>query len=325
MAQSQGSQVQVLVDTEATFGTTPGAPNGRILYVSSSNVTGKRSLVEDPVLRANRLAFTPVQGNLDISGSLATVVDAEMFGFLLYHMLGTPVTTGAGPYVHTFKAGNALPAGMVIEHNFTDQAAGNFKHLYNGCKVNNLNLTLPQEGPATAAVDVIGKSITTSATSFDATATDLGHSSFTGFEASITEGGAAIATVTDVQLTVANNLDGGNYTIDGSGGQRNAIPEGKIAVTGSFNALFDSMALMDKATNHTTSSLVLTFSRGTGAGSAGNESVTITLPELKYEQKGPEVSGPAGVLINMAFTAFYDAAAEATSLQVVINNPVATY
>jgi len=325
MVQSKGSRVRVMADTETVFGSTPGTPNGRIIYAVTSGVTDKRSQIESPVLRSTRQPSAPILGNLDVSGPLNVLVDAEGFGFLLKHLLGEPAVTGAGPYVHTFKAGNTAPAGMVLEHDHTDQSSGNFKRLFNGCKINNLAITVPQEGHSTAVFDILGKTLTADAASFDATPTDLGHSPFSGFDAAIEEGGASLATATDVTLNVTNNMDGGNYTIDGSGGLRTDIPEGMIGVSGNFNALFDSTTLLDKAVAGTTSSLKLTFSRGDGLGSAGNESVEFLIPELKYAVAGPEVSGPQGLLVPMSFMGFFGSSSEATAFQAIVKNSIATY
>lgn len=325
MTQSTGAKTRITVDTETTFGATPGAPNGRIIYAVTSGVSDKRALIESPVLRSTRLPAAPVLGNLDVSGPLNVLVDAEGFGLLLAHLLGAPTVTGVGPYVHTYKAGNTLPAGMVLEHDHTDQVSGNFKRMFNGCRVNNLAITLPQEGHATAVFDILGKKVTAGAASFDATPTDLGHAPFSGFDASIQEGGAPIATITDLTMNVTNNMDGGAYTIDGSGGQRNAVPEGMVGVKATFNALFDSTALLDLAVAGTTSSLQVTLSRGDGLGSAGNESVDFLIPELKYEVAGPEVSGPAGLLVPMSASGFFATAAEATAFQAIIKNQIALY
>lgn len=319
MPQSTGANLQVGIDTETTFGTTPGAPAGKLLHLVSSTVAGKRGQINNDVMRSTKQPFKPTVGNLDVSGTLSTYVDSRDFGLLLNHMLGAPTTTGAGPYNHIFKAGNTKPTSMLIEHNYTDQASGNFKHLFNGCKLNNMNLALPQEGFATVSFDVIGATQTNAATSFDGTLTEYVFNPFSGFDAAILEGGASIATVSNVNLAVAANLDGGSYTIDGSGGARTAIPEGMYAVTGSFDALFDSMALLDKATAQTTTSLQIALSK------SASEAVTIDIPELRYEVKGPEVSGPAGIMVNLAFTAFYDTNADTTALKITLDNDVASY
>jgi len=325
MVQSTGANVRVMVDTEATFKMTPGVPNGRIANVLSSTVTAKRSQIQNDTLRSNRQPLTPTVGNLDVSGSISSNVDAEMFGFFLSHLLGAATTTGVNPYVHVFKAGGVLPAGMVIEHDFTDQVTGNFKHMFNGCRVNQLSLTLPQEGFATAAFDILGSTETTSAVSFDTTPTDLGTVPFSGFEASILEGGVSVGSIAEGSITVSNNLDGGSYTIDGSGGTRSAIPEGSVTVTGNIRVLFDSMLMLDKATNQTTSSLQIDLARGNGLGSAGNESVSLLVQELRYEKVGVEVSGAAGIFVTLNFTGFFEAGTAATAFQTTIKNAIAAY
>lgn len=318
MAQSTGSNFEVGVATEDAFGVTPASPNGIKLYLTGSTVSGKRGKMNSDILRSTRQPFKPVDGNLDISGSLSGYVDGQSFGFFLKNILGAPTTTGAGTFTHVFKAGGVIPAGMLIEHNHKNLATGNFD-LFNGCKINNLNIELPQEGYVTASVDVIGAKETNSNTSFDGTLTDLGHNPFSGFDATIKEGGASIATVSNISIAIAANLDGSQYTIDGGGGARTGIPLGMYAVTGSFDALFEDRTLLNKAINGTESSLNIVLSHGAA------DSVTFDIPELVYERKGVEVSGAAGVKQSLSFTAFYANHADAAAIKATIINSIASY
>ena len=115
----------------------------------------------------------------------------KMFKFAF----GSVTTTGSGPYVHTFKIGSTLPS-FLAEKGFTDI---NQYHLYNGCKVNRMAVSLTPEGFQDVTFGIMGAKETISGGTYDATATDLGKQSFDGFAvATIEEGGSAIAYVTAV-------------------------------------------------------------------------------------------------------------------------------
>jgi len=313
MAQAAGSNAQIIFDVETVFGTTP-TPDAKLFYFLSDSFGEKRALHRSDIIRGNRNLTKPVRGNKDVSGNIKTELSPYMATFLK-HLLGTNTTTGANPYTHTMKAG-ALPVSLCLEKGFTDLAQ---YFLYNGCRINRGTFEFASDGIIPASFDFMGQKRTISGTSFDATPVNLGHLPFDGFEATIEEGGSSIAYVSKCTVDIFNDLDGGNYVIAGAG-QRRAIPEGKTAVTGTLTALFESITLFNKAVNFTESSIKITMTRGDGLGSAGNESLVIFIPEVVYEVSDPLVSGPKGIVVEMPYSAFYDNAAEATSIQIVLKN-----
>ena len=69
----------------------------------------------------------------------------------------------------------------------------------------------------------------------------------------------------------------------------------------------------------------MVLQHGTGAGTAGNEKCTITIPEIVYSRRVPKITGPRGVLWEGPFEAFYDNASEGASIEVELINTVASY
>ncbi len=160
--------------------------------------------------------------------------------------------------------------------------------------------------------------------SLDSSITDLGHSPFDGFSIStVQEGGADIAIVTTIELTIENNLDGSNFVI-GGGGIRRSIPEGKIGVSGTMTCLFESMSAYIKAMRSTESSLKLIYTHGTGAGTDGNEYLEFDIPELYFAKETPVIEGPQGILYKGPFQAFYDDDAGASAIKITLKNAEAT-
>lgn len=158
------------------------------------------------------------------------------------------------------------------------------------------------------------------ASPIDSSYTDPGHTPWDGLSiATVEEGGSPIAYLTGVDLTIENNLDGGNYCI-GGGGVRRSLPEGKVKVSGTITALFESMALYRKAVAFQETSLKIIWQFGTGAGSAGNESLEILLPEIKFSQETPIVEGDKGILYKGPFEAYYNDSAQASSIQITLKN-----
>jgi hypothetical protein len=320
MAQAIGAKGQIVIQEETTYKTDPATPDVQKVYFISESLRASRNLIESMTSTSTRDASKPALGNMNISGSIKVELQAYM-AKLFKAAMGSVQTTGTGPYVHTFKIGSSLPS-LLIEKGFTD-IGQYFK--YNGCKINKLSLNVTPEGFQEVDFDIIGAKETVSTTPFDSTPTDLGKSSWTGFNiAGIYEGGSQIATVTEITgLTLENNLDEFVYVIGGHG-ERYSLPEGRVKVSGTLKALFNDMTLYNKAINTTESSLKIVYQFGSGNGSAGNEYLEILIPELIYSPNAPVISGPQGIFVELPFQAYYDNSTEATTMQIILKNTQAT-
>ena len=319
-AQAIGSKGQIVIQEETTFKTDPVTPDVKKVHFISEGLKSSRNLIDSNTIQGSREASKPTLGNKDVAGDIKLELQAYM-ALLLKAAFGSVATTGAGPYVHTFKIGASL-ISLLIEKGFTD-IAQYFK--YNGCKVNKLGLSITAEGFQEVGLDFIGAKETVGSTPFDATPTDLGKQSFNGFLiGTIEEGGSAIANVTGIDgLSIENNLDGSVYVIGGAG-ERNSLPEGKVKVSGTLKAMFENLTLYNKAINSTESSLKVIYKFGDGLGSAGNESLELFIPELIYSPNAPVISGPQGIYVELPFTAYYENSATATTMQAILKNTQAT-
>ena len=315
MAQAQGSKAYLALQKETTFATDPAAPALIKIPFSSESIGRTIALENNDHITGNRNASAPVRGNTDVAGSISFNL-GPFPGELLLGALGAVATTGAGPYVHTIEVGASLPS-FTLEKGFTDISQF-FK--YNGCKVGKFSLTATPAGFQRASIDIMGAKETASGTSFDATLTDLGDYPFDGFLlASVLEGGSSITGITEITLSIDNELDGETFTL-GSQGTRGSINEGKARVSGTIKGFFENLTLYNKAVNQTESSLFLAYQRGTGAGSAGNEYLSFEVPELVYSVKTPAVSGPQGIYYELDFLGYYGNDADASALIVTLKN-----
>lgn len=226
-------------------------------------------------------------------------------------------TKAASAYIYDLYVAASLPS-FLIEKGFTD-IAQYFK--YNGCKINKWSFSATPEGFQEIDFDIIGAKETVGGTSFDATPVDAGYKPFDGFSiASILEGGSAIANVTSVDaISFENDVDNSVFVIGGAG-ERAALPEGVVKVSGTLKAMFESLTLYNKAINNTESSLKIVYQLGTGDGSAGNEYLDFNIPELKFAPNAPVIGGPKGVFVELPFEAYYDNDGFATAMQATIKN-----
>jgi hypothetical protein len=154
--------------------------------------------------------------------------------------------------------------------------------------------------------------------------TDLGDNPVDGFAiSSIQEGGSAADFITELTLNIDNALDGDTFVL-GGGGVRGSMIDGICVVSGTLKGFFEDMALYNKAINNTESSLLWTYTRGTGAGTAGNEKLTIEIPELVYSVKSPAISGPQGIYYELDWQAYYGNDADASQIIMTLLNTQTT-
>lgn len=315
---AKGSNAVLVYDVETVYGADPGTVNGRKVYFVTEGLSGGQALEEDPTLSGARTQRMPLPGVKDAGGPINVKLSETAHATFLKHLFGSNTTTGAGdPYTHTCKVG-ALPVGMVLEKGFPDLTTPQY-FKYNGVRISKGSFKFAVSGIAEMSLEFKAKKETVSGTAYDATVTAESYVPFSGVQITMQEGGAGITTVNEVEFSVDNQLDADGYVLDGTG-ERGDLPEGMAVVTGRLKAFFDSIALYNKAVNSTETSLVITLDKGLTPA----RQIVFTLPELKYERVAPKVDGPKGVYVELPFKAYYDNAAEATSIQCVIKNGLAT-
>lgn len=318
MTQARGSSGQILIQKESVYKTAPGSPATVAIPFISETLRQSRNLHQSTVITSNRNPTQPSRGNVDVAGGIVTETGANI-AILFEAVLGSTTTTGSDPYTHTIKVGDL--SSWLIEKGFTDI---NQYFLYLGCKVSSMSMDITSEGFQQVTFDFMGATEAVTGSTYDSSETNFAKVSFDGFSASLEEGGSTIANVKSITgLTISNGLDGDSYVIGGAG-TRQDLPDGVVSVSGTVSALFENLTLYTKALNHTESSLEVTFTNGDGLGSAGNESFVLKIPELVYAPDAPVISGPTGVLVELPFQGFYTNAAEASTMQVIIKNQIAT-
>lgn len=220
------------------------------------------------------------------------------------------VTVVTGAYEHVFTVGN-LPTGFLVEANLGTDIAEAYRWIrYLGCRIAQGQFTFSPSGFIEASFDVRGASFSNAAgATLDATPDDYGHSAFSMFNATIKEAGAAIATCTNVQLTYNNDLDDSNRVI-GGGGILGSMPEGFANISGNATFLFSTADQLNKAIAGTETSLEIAVTKGTGAGTDGNEQLVMRIPRLLFEATTPNVEGPRGLRLPLNFTTHRGTGAE---------------
>jgi len=322
MAQQTGATAKIIYDTEATYKSTPASPDAMLLPFVSESIAIDRALLSSKTIRSSRQPQMPVRGRLNVAGDINFELSPE-YGRMFRHIFGSETKTGTGPYNYVYKIAT-LPAGMCLEKQYPDLDTAKY-FLYNGVKVNSFRCRGGAEGFVDCSVSLIGAKETVGGSSFDATATDLGHTPFDGFEVTIKQGGSPLTElVTAFEFVLENALDDSIFAIGGSG-QRSALREGIAKVTGRLTAFFANTTLYELAIGNTETTLEIIFTHGSGAGTAGNEKLDFLMDEMKFSPKSPVIAGPTGLLVELAFEAYYRVDADASALRAILDCPTAAF
>lgn len=311
MAQATGANARFSFVQESTWGTTPGSPSMKLLKAAGygESLGAEIELLKSNAINSNRSVEIVRGGNIKVKGGIPLEVAALGLGTILKNALGTNVTTGAGPYVHTMKRG-ALPAGMSIEKGFVDLAQ---YFVFTGSKINALNLSIPNNGLVTGSLDVIAKQMSAPSGTSLGTPTATTHVPFTEWEAVCKEGGS-VATFLNMNLSITNNLD----AVEALGSRYIAsLMETKGEVTGEVTLMFDSVTVMNKWLNETSSSLQVTLTN------AAN-SFDVLVPNIRYiGDATPKIQSEKGVVLPLKFQGIYDSVT-GTDIQFTLTNTETT-
>jgi hypothetical protein len=319
-----GSAVKVAVYDEVTYKTTTSVTKGMLAYYTECSLAASRNNIQPNTISSDRSRPRPGAGNYDVSGNLNVELAPEHVGFFLRHVLGAPVTTGAGaPYTHTFRPKD-LPVGLIVERDWTTNIASKVEHFL-GCRVAQATIDIPQEGAATLQMQLNGAKYAIAAAPLDASLGDTGHTGWFAPDCVVKVGGSAVTNLKSVQFTINNNVDTGRYAI-GNGGERTDLPEGFADVSGAVTAIVDTAlfsAYLDKAIARTDTALevILTFGTGTG-GTAGNESLSLKLDHAQIELATPPINSPGGMEVSFNFTGYKSGATD-KGLVAVLLSPLA--
>lgn len=315
MAQAKGVKAQLLgAVAETTYGSDPVSVSAIVLPINSSAIRGAQNINAPATIRNNRNPVQPFLGNINVAGDVVIPVDLVNMGWWLKMFFGAPTTTGAtSPYTHVFKVPSALDS-WVFEQGYTD--VGKYQK-FNGCKVKSIAFKFGGDGELTASISITGSKETLGNSSMDSSPDTETFTRLNQFQAAIEEGGSAVATVKELELTLSNELDEDTYVIGGAG-IRGSLPEGLCQVSGRIKAMFEDWTLYNKAVNGTESSLKVTLT-------SGSYSLVLYAPEILYARNAPGIETPGGIWMDAPFQGYYDNNADATVLKATLVNTKAAY
>lgn len=204
--------------------------------------------------------------------------------------------------------------GVEVYHSDLD-----LHRFFTECRVSGVNLRLPATGMATIETMMTGRDMETASGGSSPFYTSPTAPTTTGIVAAVNGllrvGGSNMGVITGADINCSMNVDapavvGQNFVAD--------IILGRLRVTGTFNAFFESMTLVDAFLNETEQEALMWLKTGS---SSTADFLSVYLPRLKFGDAQIGVEGEAGVPVTLPFQALkYPTAATgipATTIQFV--------
>lgn len=282
MALKSGLAAQVGYATESSYGTI--ASISRFVPLVSESVSQKIDRMESKGIIAGRRVLDSNQwaaGDITIAGSLAHELYDRDLGLLFRHCFGSVVTTGAGPYTHTFTPGDLSGVSFTTQVGRPDVSGTVQPFTFAGCKVQKWEIACKAGEIATFSMDIVAKSETTSGTA-------LASASYTAAQVPLTYTGGSVsiagttASVKEIKLSGDNKLDDGRRFI-GSQTISEPLEADLREYSGDLTLEFDGLTQYNRFVTAGTASLVSSFT-------AGSYSLTIT-QNVRFDGESPKVGG----------------------------------
>lgn len=220
----------------------------------------------------------------------------------------TAETDVASVAVHSATVAGTKRSSMTFERGFMDQDTPSYA-LFSGVMFDTMALSIKPSAIVTGTVTSVGKGVVWSTTTAAGTFTEADYTvtPYDTFSGVLLEGGTSIGCITSVDFNIKNNLSPAIVV-----GSKVAQGEfaGRIEVTGSVEAYFADITMLNKFLNETNSSIQLTLGGALGT----TKTCTILVPKIKYTGSTVPVNGDGPITLKMPFESVLDSVNTMTTM-----------
>lgn len=290
MAVAQGSQTQLTILEESTYGTPAFATPGdtKILPFISSNINQTSTVLENPTIVADRQPVESKRGNNEVAGDITVAYSHEEYDMLLEGALFGDFTADA------LVTGTSLKS-YTVEMGHLD--IGQYRK-FTGMVVTSFGLEVTTDGLVQSSFGMMGKTGGISATAQDSAPTAAtGNVPFAHFDGTFKEGGSVIGNIISISLNLDNGITS-NYAL----GSRDVyvMTAPSVTVTGTVTAYFENATLLNKFINGTQTALEFTLDDCSG------NTHTYLMTNVRYNTASVDVSDGGVLPITLEFSAYKD-------------------
>ena len=313
MARAYGSNTQLLLKYESSYGVDPAGNYQRLPFVSC-DLGAEQGLLDSDIIGTGRDPSAPFRDLVRVGGQITVPLDVRNIGFWLKLVFGAPSTSGTGPYTHTFVSGGASLPSAAIEIGHSEVPAF---FLILGCKADSVRFELSRTGGAQAVITLAGQDEQKNATTQGGTpVAALTLARFNQVDGNIQRNDTDLASILTASMEFRNNLEAVE-TI-----RADALVEGQdetmTALSGSISTRFASTTLYDDAVNGTALDIDIDYEID-----ASNK-LSLNGQEIYLPRTKRNVSGPGGVEASFDFQGSKDTT-EGELFEAVLINDVADY
>lgn len=296
------SRTRVAFIAESTFGVTPSTPTFKTLRRTSGEMTTRKGTVVSDEIQLDRNVRSEQQVAQDPQGGYAFELSYGTMDDLLAAALG-------GVWSTNTLVNGSTETSFTIEET-ADLGASTAYNRFVGCEVDTLSLNFAARKEVTGNIAFKGQTETTATTL-------ISGATYTAPNSNIIDTGVSLAslsvaslspapTIKNIQLNFANNLRlreklGSLYT--------DSFGTGKMDITGSFDAYFESQALYQAILAHGGGSMAFTI------GAVTNKKYTFTMPNIQFLSGARRLGGKNDdVMVQVPFRALYDGSSKSIQI-----------
>lgn len=316
MAGASGLSGQLMIVDEVTYATFV-APTRGYEFTGEGPVAYEREIIDSMGIRAGRrIQSRFAQGVQRIAGDITMELAPQGFGLWFKHIFGGIVTSGAGPYVHTFTPGDLTGKSLTVQIGRPDVTGTVRPFTYLGCKVTEAEIGAQVNEYATLNVNLYGAHEDTGQTlavaSYPATLTPF------VFTQGVLSVAAANVDVRNFTLHFDNALITDRHFIRSTTPERPKEPlEGGFRqITGSFEADFESLTAYNRYVNATQAALVLTFT-------SAPHTLVITM-NVRYDGSTPGINSIDEIVAQTMDFKALSTTSDAAAITAVLTNADST-
>lgn len=288
------------------------APTRHLEHVKESLKFNRQWIDSQGLKGCRRTLSRRVLGTSEVTGSVTHELGPQGIGILLKQLMGAVSTSGAGPYTHTFTAGDGVESTMTVQVGRPSINGTVNAFSYTGMQLTGATFSSKAGEIVQSDWDWYGMAEVTSQTlvapTYPATFNPFSFSNVT-----LTIAGSAYES-DSIEIKVDNGLRTGHFV------QRATLPgsptvsrqAGYRQWTGTIASDFMDLTAYNRFVNGTEASLVATFDAGASAKLVFTGNVLFT-------GETPTVDGP-GVLKQSLPFQFVSTSADNTALTVTLTN-----
>lgn len=291
---AQGSRSSLSYQVETTFGVAPVTPTLVDLPFVSHTLNLTKERVQSGDILQDRMVRHDRHGNRSAAGDIVVELRKGVYDdFLASAFMNTWSTNVIKPGI--------TPSYMHIEDSLNDISQ---HRLFTGMAVSQAAFTIRPNEMVTTTFSMVGKDMTVSGTSFDATKTAAAlNAPFDAYSGSLdigNNGGAlsAIATITSIEFSINNSL-APTFVVGSASTPQ--LEYGMAMVEGTITAYVEDLTLINRFLNETETALEVAVDDPTAAST-----YTFLFPRVKFNGADIPVDGPTSRIINIPFVSIYD-------------------